>query len=89
MARHRKPVPDRRRRWCRAPVQSVVVRVPRKPGIGMVDSRTRMEHLVSFEELLAGRRHGSYEALCGAELLAAGLTDPGRRRCLECARADL
>jgi hypothetical protein len=59
-------------------------RVQRRPGIELVDARTRMAHQVSPEELLAGRTRGEYEALCGARLLAASLTDPGRGRCEPC-----
>lgn len=57
----------------------------RRVGIEIVDGPTRVAHRVSSDELLAGRLHGRYQALCGARLLAASLTDPGRRRCQECA----
>jgi hypothetical protein len=55
----------------------------RQPGIELVDARTRITHRVTSDELLAGRLAGNYEALCGARLLSASLTDPGRRRCPE------
>ncbi|MGH3697818.1 MAG: hypothetical protein ACRDRX_28205 [Pseudonocardiaceae bacterium] len=58
---------------------------PRKPGIEMVDARTRVAHRVSPDALLAGRARGDYRALCGARLVAASLTDPGRGRCAGCA----
>ncbi|HEX6405176.1 MAG TPA: hypothetical protein VF003_18785 [Pseudonocardiaceae bacterium] len=58
----------------------------RCPGIELVDALTRVAHRVSGDELLAGRFAGTYEALCGARLLSASLTDPGRSRCAECAR---
>jgi len=41
---------------------------------------------VSGDALLAGRLAGTYQAFCGARLLAASLTDPDRGRCTECAR---
>jgi hypothetical protein len=59
---------------------------PRRPGIELVDARTRLVHRVSPDALLDGRAHGDYEAFCGARFLAASLTDPGRGRCRECAR---
>ena len=60
------------------------VRTPRPSGIELVDVHTRLTHRVSPDELLAGRARGDYEALCGARLLAASLTDPGRGQCQEC-----
>lgn len=58
---------------------------PRCPGIELVDALTRTVHRVASDELLAGRLAGHYQALCGARLLSASLTDPGRGRCAECA----
>jgi hypothetical protein len=52
--------------------------------VGIVDARTRVEHLVPEDVLGAPRL--SYLAKCGAEVLAASMTDPGRGRCRECAR---
>lgn len=52
--------------------------------VGIVDARTRVEHLVPDDVLAAPRP--SYLAKCGAEVLAASMTDPGRGRCWECAR---
>lgn len=64
------------------------IRIPaQQPGVrpvGIVDARTRMEHLVPDDALAAPRL--SYLAKCGAEVLAASMTDPGRGRCRECAR---
>jgi hypothetical protein len=57
---------------------------PRVRPVGIVDARTRMEHLVPDDVLAAPRL--SYPAKCGAEVLAASMTDPGRGRCRECAR---
>ncbi|MGH3764418.1 MAG: hypothetical protein ACRDTX_04605, partial [Pseudonocardiaceae bacterium] len=59
--------------------------VPRRAGVELVDAWTRVAHQVSPEELWAGRARGEYEALCGARLLAASLTEPGCGRCRECA----
>ncbi|MGH3697437.1 MAG: hypothetical protein ACRDRX_26220 [Pseudonocardiaceae bacterium] len=61
------------------------VPAPRQPGIELVDARTRVTHRVSPDALLAGRARGDYRAFCGARLLAASLTDPGRGRCAGCA----
>ena len=63
--------------------------VPGQRGIrpvGITDARTRVEHLVPDESLVAQRHAGRFQAVCGAEVLAASLTDPGRGRCRECAR---
>jgi hypothetical protein len=57
-----------------------------RAAIDLVDSRTQIMHRVTGDELLAGRRTGDYQALCGMRVLAASLTDPGRGRCVECAR---
>jgi hypothetical protein len=58
----------------------------RRPGIELVDARTRVTHRVTSDALLAGRRSGDYQALCGMRVLSASLVDPGRARCAECAR---
>lgn len=77
--RHRK-----RRAHARLPEQAgprpaiTDLRLRQRPGIELVDARTRVAHQVSPEELLAGRVRGDYEALCGVRLLAASLTDPGK-----------
>jgi len=68
----------------RAHAQTILAQ--RRPGIELVDVHTRMAHRVSPDELLAGRRSGDYQALCGMRVLGASLTDPGRGRCTECAR---
>lgn len=51
--------------------------------VGIVDARTRVEHLVPADVLTPPRL--SYLAKCGIEVLAASMTDPGQRRCQECA----
>jgi hypothetical protein len=73
-----------RSRWRRSLAQ-IVVPVQCRPGIELVDACTRVTHRVASDELLAGRRSGDYEALCGARLLSASLTEPGRDRCAVCA----
>ncbi|MGH3845662.1 MAG: hypothetical protein ACRDS0_30175, partial [Pseudonocardiaceae bacterium] len=84
MVSHRRPgVLARALRLHRPP--KAVISAPRRPGIELVDARTRVAHRVSPEALLAGRQRGDYEALCGARLLAASLTDPGRGQCPGCA----
>jgi hypothetical protein len=63
------------------------VGIPEQRGmrpVGVIDARTRVEHLVS-EQSVAARRHvGCYVARCGAMVLAASLTEPGLDRCPEC-----
>jgi hypothetical protein len=63
-----------------------VIPVPRRRSIELVDALSRVAHRVIPEELAAGRMRGDCEALCGARLLAASLTEPGHSRCAECAR---
>jgi hypothetical protein len=62
-----------------------VIPAPRRPGIEVVDGITRVRHRVSSDALLAGRTRGEYQAFCGARLVAASMTDPGRGRCAVCA----
>lgn len=81
MSRHR-AVSDRSC-WRRSSAQAVVP-AQRRPGIELLDARTQVGHWVSSDELLAGRQRGDYQALCGARLLAASLTEPGRGRRREC-----
>lgn len=50
-----------------------------------VDLRTSVTHYLTPEAAAAGRRGGGrYIALCGAEVLTAGMTDPGRGTCPSC-----
>ena len=63
------------------------VRIPAQRGprpLRITDARTHVEHLVTDESLAAHRHTGRYPALCGTEVLAASLTDPGRGRCPGC-----
>lgn len=55
-------------------------------AFGMIDARTRVEHVVLEESAAAHRQTGCYLAQCGVEVMAASLTEPGRGRCPECAR---
>jgi hypothetical protein len=72
------------RRQSRTAQIQMPVQQQRVRSVGIVDSRTRVEHLVPDDVLAAPRL--SYLAKCGAEVLAASMTDPGRGRCRECAR---
>jgi hypothetical protein len=67
---------------------AVHVQIPEKPrrvrSVSVVDARTRVEHLVTDDVLAAPRLN--YLAECGAQVLAASLTDPGRGWCRDCAR---
>jgi hypothetical protein len=68
---------------------AVHVRIPqqrRVPTIGIIDAHTRVEHRVNDESAAAHRHAGRYLALCGAEVLAASMLEPGRGQCLECLR---
>lgn len=60
-------------------------RGPRRP-VGIVDAQSGIEHLVTDASAMEHRHSGRYLALCGARVLAASMTDPGLRRCAECAR---
>ena len=83
MVSHRRPgVLARALRLRRA--AEVPIPAPHRASIALVDARTRLAHQVSPEALLAGRQRGDYRALCGARLLAASLTDPGRGPCPGC-----
>lgn len=62
--------------------QAPIPKQQRPRAVGIVDARTRIEHLVPDDVLAAPRL--SYLAKCGAHVLAASMTDPGRGRCREC-----
>jgi hypothetical protein len=55
---------------------------PRPSGI--VDSRSHIQHLMTYEVAAEYRHAGTYLALCGAQVLAASLAAPERRLCLMC-----
>ncbi|MGH3834209.1 MAG: hypothetical protein ACRDSF_00675 [Pseudonocardiaceae bacterium] len=75
--RWRLPVrPDRGRHWARRWPPRVVE---------MVDAPTGTTHLLTPDAAAAGRRaEGRYVAVCGAVVLPAGMTDPGRGYCRSC-----
>lgn len=52
----------------------------------ITDTRTGCAHLVTDAAFAAGRRAGRYAAACGADVFAASLTTPERRRCEDCRR---
>ncbi len=84
MVSHRRPgVLARTLRLRRSPEATLA---PRKVGIELVDAASKLAHLVSPDELLAGRARGDYQGFCGARFLAASMTEPGRGRCAECDR---
>jgi hypothetical protein len=81
MARHRAMS-----RWWRRSSAQPVIPVPRQRSIELVDALSKLTHRVSPDELAEGRQRGDCQALCGARLLPASLTEPGRGWCAECAR---
>jgi hypothetical protein len=54
--------------------------------VGIVDAPSGVEHLVTDASVMQHRHSGRYLALCGARLIAASMTEPGRGQCRECAR---
>jgi valyl-tRNA synthetase len=54
--------------------------------VEIIDACTRVEHLVSDDVVAAHCHAGRYPTLCGLELLAASMAEPGRGRCTKCAR---
>ncbi len=63
--------------------------IPERRGsraLGITDAQSHLEHLVTDESLAAHRHSGRLLALCGIEVLAASLTEPGHGRCPECAQ---
>lgn len=75
MAKHRRL--DRRRPTLR-----------RRCFIDMVDVRSLLTHLMTPDAAAAGFR-GRYVALCGADVIPASLTEPGRGRCKPCVRMSV
>lgn len=71
--KHRKP--RRRARLCLRP-----------PGLfAWVDLRTKLTHLLTPDAAAAGRVGGGrYIALCGADVIPAAMTEPGRGYCQSC-----
>jgi hypothetical protein len=84
MSRHRRPGVLASALCLRQPPKTPIPAL-RRPGIELVDARTRVAHQVSPEELRAGRAWGDYQARCGVRFLVASLTDPGCGQCPGCA----
>ena len=86
--RHRKHQRGRAQLPEQHALQAFAIRIPaqqRRPcRVGITDVHTHVEHLVSDESMVAQRHAGHYRALCGATVLAASLTDPGRGWCRAC-----
>lgn len=77
-------------RWlkpCQRRVPATVVSAVHRV-IRVVDAFADTAHLVTVEAMEAGRctERRRYAALCGAEVIPASLTAPGRRSCPACAR---
>lgn len=68
----------------RSDVDVGIARQRGRRRLGVIDARTRVEHLVSEQSAAAHRHTGCYVAHCGAMVLAASLTEPGRGHCAEC-----
>ncbi|MFN2495126.1 MAG: hypothetical protein ABR608_04355 [Pseudonocardiaceae bacterium] len=58
------------------------------PVMSVVDTRTRLSHLVAFETAALHRRSGRYPALCGRDVLSASLTTAPIGDCEDCAVAQ-
>ncbi|MGH3825280.1 MAG: hypothetical protein ACRDRA_20940 [Pseudonocardiaceae bacterium] len=69
----------------RIPEQRGPRRAATTDAFGIIDARTRVEHLMTDVSAMAYRHSGNYLALCGARVLAASLTEPGRAQCQPCA----
>lgn len=50
----------------------------------LLDAHTADTHLVTNDAVVAGRRAGSYLAVCGTVVLAASLTAPEDKYCRSC-----
>jgi hypothetical protein len=60
-------------------------RAERRRAVEVVDAHTFTAHFLTTDALAAGRHpKGRYIALCGREVLPAGLTEPGHGRCSSC-----
>lgn len=56
------------------------------PLYSVTDAATLGAHWVAESAFIAGRRHGIYQTVCGAEVLTASLTAPERVYCKPCTR---
>jgi hypothetical protein len=81
MARHRAITGWSRWRQSSAPA---LVSVQRRAGIELVDTLTKLAHLVSPDEMVTGHQRGDYQAFCGDRFVAACLVEPGRGPCQRC-----
>ncbi len=64
--------------------------VRRRPLIAWVDLRTSLTHLLTPDAAAAGRRGGGrYIAVCGAEVIPASMTEPGRGDCEPCRTSSI
>jgi hypothetical protein len=79
-ARHR-AVLDRPR-WRRSSVRAVVL-TQRRVGIDVVNTLTKVAHLVAQMSWWPVTSVGEYVAFCGARFLAASVVEPGLGRCVE------
>jgi hypothetical protein len=61
-----------------------VVPAQRRVGIELVDMETKLAHLVSRDELVAGHQRGDYVGFCGTRFVAASLVEPGHGPCQPC-----
>lgn len=53
----------------------------------MTDVSSAIAHLVTDEQMAAGRQFGRYTAVCGESVLVASLTAPEREYCRQCRRS--
>lgn len=66
--------------------RQAVCTVPRRRRtVEVVDVHTFTIHFLTMDALAAGRHpKGRYIALCGQDVLPAGMTEPGHTRCPSC-----
>lgn len=58
-----------------------------RPGtLVITDATTGTAHLVTEDDVRAGRRTGQYRAVCTTLVLAASLLTPARHSCTDCVR---
>jgi hypothetical protein len=63
----------------------------RRPAlVAWVDLRTSITHLLTPDAAAAGRVGGGrYIALCGADVIPASMTEPGRGYCQSCRTSSI
>ena len=52
--------------------------------LAVTNARTSLAHLESLDVMAAGRSHGVYVAVCGAEVVASSLTAEESGHCRRC-----